>query len=119
MKHFISEIAIAVLLIILAALLWNPYWMPMGLLYAVLVCFILVFGSFAAFIWREKGGDERDVLIRHIASRFAYLAGALVMAVGVIYEVLVQHSVDPWLVIAFIVTILGKAAGFMYGKGRY
>lgn len=119
MKSFISEIVVAILLIALAILLWNPYWMPMGLFYVVLVCFIVVFGGFAAFIWREKGGDERDILIRHVAARFAYLSGALVMAVGIIYEALAHHAVDPWLAVAFIVTVLGKAAGFAYAKGRY
>ena len=119
MKSFISEIVIALLLIALASLLWNPYWMPMGVLYAVLVCFIVVFGSFAAFIWRENGGDERDVLIRHVAARFAYLSGALVMAVGIVYEAFVLHAVDAWLAVAFIVTVLAKAAGYAYGKGRY
>lgn len=119
MRPFISEIAIAALLIVLAALLWNPYWMPMGLFYIVLACFIAVFGGFAAFLWREKGGDERDVLIRHVAARFAYLSGALVMAIGIIYETLTRHAVDPWLAVAFIVAILGKAAGFVYGKERY
>ncbi|MDE2188187.1 MAG: hypothetical protein KGJ35_00455 [Patescibacteria group bacterium] len=119
MKSFTSEIIVTLLLIALAALLWNPYWMPMGLLYALIVCFIVVFGGFAAFIWRENGGDERDVLIRHVAARFAYLSGALVMAVGVIYEALARHMLDPWLAVAFIVTVLGKVAGFVYGKGRY
>jgi hypothetical protein len=119
MKTFISEIIIAILLIVLAAVLWNPYWMPMGVFYAAIVVFIVLFGGFAAFIWRENGGDERDVLIRHVAARSAYLAGAAIMAIGIIYEALVDHAVDPWLVVAFIVTVLGKAAGFVYGRERY
>jgi len=119
MKSYVSEMIVALLLIALAVLLWNPYWMPTGLFYAVLVCFIVVFGGFAAFIWREKSGDERDVFIRHVAARFAYLSGALVMAVGIIYETLAHHTLDSWLGVAFIVTILGKAAGYAYGKGRY
>lgn len=119
MKTFVPEIIVMLLLGVFAALLWNPYWMPMGWLYAVLVIFVILLGSFSVFIWREKGGDERDVLIKHIASRFAYLIGALVMAVGIVYEALSHHSVNSWLLIAFIITVFGKAVGFIYGKNKY
>lgn len=91
----------------------------MGVFYTVLTFFIVLFGGFVAFIWREKGGDERDVLIRHIASRFAYLTVSAIMALGIIYEAMTRHAVDPWLTTAFIVAILGKTIGFVYGKGRY
>ena len=104
---------------VLAVLSCNPYWMPMGVFYAVIVAFIILFGGFAVFMWREKGGDERDVLIRHVASRFAYLTSALVMAIGIIYQAFVQHAADPWLVAAFSVIVLAKAVGYAYSKGRY
>lgn len=119
MKNYLSEITVALLLVLLAGLLLNPYWMPMGALWATLVCFVVLVGGFAAFIWKENGGDERDALIRHVASRTAYLAGALVMALGIVYETLVSHSTDTWLVIAFIVTVLGKTLGQGYGKSKY
>ena len=119
MKRYISEIIITFLLVIFSGLLWNPYWMPMGLMYALLVCFVVVLGSFSAFVWREQGGDERDVLIRHVASRFAYLAGAIILAAGIIYQALKGPNVDAWLIAAFIVTILAKAAGYAYGREKY
>lgn len=119
MKHYLSEIVVTIVLVVLAALLWNPYWMPMGAVYFVLVAFAVVLGGFTAFIWRERGGDERESLIRHIASRVAYLAGAIVLALGIAYETLVSHAVDPWLIGAFMVVVLAKAVGYAYGKGRY
>ena len=119
MNHFISEITVAVLLIILSCLLWNPYWMPMGFMLLTLVCFILLFGGFAVFVWREKGGDERDRLIRQVASRSAHLASALILAIGIAYEILTVHSVDKWLIIAFVVSILAKVGGYIYAKMKY
>lgn len=119
MKQYLAEIIVTVLLLALAALLYNPYWMPMGLVLAVLVCFVLALGGFAVFIWRERGGDEREVLIRQVASRVAYLAGAVILAVGIVYQNLTLHAVDPWLLAAFMVVVLAKTAGYAYGKGRY
>ncbi|MDE2037848.1 MAG: hypothetical protein KGI69_01320 [Patescibacteria group bacterium] len=119
MKPSISEIAIALVLIALAALLVDPYWMPMGMLYTLLVCFALVFGGFAAFIWRERGGDERDALIRYVAARSAYLSSVLIMAVGIISQTAAHHTVDRWLMASFIVAILAKAVGYAYGSSRY
>ncbi len=119
MKNFLPEIAISALLVILAALLWNPYWMPMGMMFVTLVFFVILAGGFAAFVWKEKGGDERDVLIRHVASRFAYLSGTLILVIGIVYQTLSHHAVDAWLIVALIVTVLAKAAGYMYGKMKY
>lgn len=119
MNYFIPEVIIAALLVVLSALLWNPFWMPMGAVFVVLILFVLLCGGFIGFIWHERGGDERDVLIRHVASRFAYLSGAVILAVGIIYQTLIQHSVDKWLLAAFIITVLAKAVGYAWGKVKY
>lgn len=119
MNSFIPEVIIAALLVVLAALLWNPFWMPMGVMLAVLIIFVVLCGGFVGFIWKERGGDERDNLIRNIAARFAYLSGALILAIGIIYETLVHHSIDKWLLAAFMITVLAKAVGYAYGKIKY
>ena len=119
MKQIIPEIVIVVLLIVFSVLLCNLFWMPMGVVFVVLVCFVLLLGGFAAFIWREKGGDERDVLIRQVASRVAYLCSALILAIGIVYQTLANHVADPWLLGAFIVTVVAKVVGYAYGKSKY
>ena len=119
MKRFLPEIALTTVLVALAALLWNPYWMPMGAMLAVLMLFVVITGGFMAFVWREKGGDERDLFIRHVASRFAYLSGAFILAIGIVFQTLLKGSVDAWLIAAFIFMVVTKAAGYAYGKTKY
>lgn len=119
MKSYLSEIILAVILIALAVILWNPYWMPMGLIYVLVVCFVVALGGFAAFIWRARGGDERDVLIRQTASRIGYLAAAFVLAISIVWQSVTLHAADPWLLGAFVIAVVGKIAGYGYGKARY
>ena len=119
MKNYASEIIVTILLVIAAALLWNPYWMPMGALYAVIIAFVVLLGGFIAFVWREHGGDEREVLIRQVASRIAHLSGTLVFAIGIVWQSLVTHSVDAWLIAGFMIIMLAKAVGYAYGRGQY
>jgi Kef-type K+ transport system membrane component KefB len=119
MKTFLSEIILGICIAVLAILLLNPYWMPMGVVLAILICFIILVGGFAVFIWKEKGGDERDALIRYVAARCAYLASALILAVGIVYQTLMHQKIDTWLVVAFIVMVLAKILGSVYGKNKY
>lgn len=119
MKHLIPEISIVILMIVFAALLANPYWMPMGAIFVLLGIFVVLVGGFATFVWREQGGDERDMLIRHVASRFAYLAVTMVLAIGIVYKTLVHHEVDAWLLGSFVIVVLAKAIGNGYGKIKY
>ena len=113
MKNYIQEVIVASILATIAALLWNPYWMPMGVVYAVLVCFMLVLGGFVVFIWRERGGDEREVFIRHAAGRVAYIMSSCALALGIVWQTVTVHTVDPWLVASFILALLAKILGFV------
>ncbi|HEX7724541.1 MAG TPA: hypothetical protein VF438_02275 [Candidatus Paceibacterota bacterium] len=119
MKQYASEIGLAVIVIVIAALFWNPYWMPMGAVYVALICFGLVLGSYVVFIWRERGGDEREVLIRQVAGRIAYISAFSILALGIIWQALMNTTVDPWLVAAFILSVMAKTAGYIYGKDKY
>ena len=119
MKYSIPEITVTSILIVLVALLWNPYWMPMGMLMVALLVFVLLVGGFAVFIWREKGGDERDVLIRQVTSRIAYLIVTLVLTIGIVYQMVTIHSVDRWLFSAFVVAVIAKTVGYVYARIKY
>lgn len=76
---------------------------------------IVVFAIFAIFIWKERGGDERENLHRALADRFAFLAGAGVLVLGIIIQEL-NHQFNYWLVWALLVMVLAKIAGIIYAR---
>lgn len=70
----------------------------------------VVFGLVAGFLvllWREQPGDEREALNQALASRVAYIVGAVVLIIAMVFESL-QHHLDPALPIALLAMIATK-----------
>lgn len=111
MKNNIKETIVAVGLVTIAMLLFNPFnfWMPDMMVMAMLAIALVLFGIFASFILREKTLDERDDVHKTLAGRNAFLAGSFVLMLGIVIQGY-THSVDPWLVIALVIMILVKIA---------
>ncbi len=109
MKNNITETCVALLLVILAILLLNPFyfWMPSMLVKFILVIALVLFGIFASFILREKSIDERDSQHRTLAGRNAFIAGSAVLLAGIVFQGYF-HAIDPWLAIALVVMVLVK-----------
>lgn len=113
--NFSIEIIISIILLILTVLLLNPFhfWMPTQLHMLMLVAMVIVFIIFAAFIWKEKSADERDQMHKAVAGRWAYLIGSIILVTGIIVQSL-NHTLDPWLIIALVSMVVSKLAGFIY-----
>lgn len=111
MKNNLKETLVTSALIVIAALLLNPFhfWMPDMMVMGMLAATLGLFGIFASFILREKMFDERDGLHRTLAGRNAFLAGSGVLTLAIVFEGY-THSVDPWLIIALITMIVVKIA---------
>lgn len=121
MKNSIfAEMTVSVLLIIFLGVLINPFdlLMPPPTYMIAIVGVAITFLIFAIFIWREKVHDEREELQRHIASRFAYLAGCTTLVGEIIYQSL-HHTIDIWPVITLGAMILAKIVGGLYSKMRH
>ena len=118
-NNFIAEIIIATILIILLILLLDPlgFVMATSMQMMVTAIILIIFISFSAFVWKEKPKDEREVLHNHISSRFAYLSGASILVIAIIYQSF-TYTLDPWIVIALIVMILAKIIGSIYTKNK-
>lgn len=115
-----SELLISLFLIILLTLLVNPFeiWMPSALVMMLVAMAAILVVVFAGFVWREKSLDEREGLHKLLANRFAYLAGMVVLLLGLISQSL-NHNIDPWVAIALGVMVLAKAVGFLYARKRH
>lgn len=119
-NNILPEIIIPIVLIVLLILLLDPFMvlMPSTLQMLILVLILIIFSSFSLFIWKEKSHDEREELHKNIASRFAYISGSLVLVLGITFQSL-NHSLDPWLLIALIIMILAKIIGSIYAKNKF
>jgi putative Ca2+/H+ antiporter (TMEM165/GDT1 family) len=117
MTHFIQEITLATLLILILILLANPLglWMPDKFLMAVVAIFAVVFLIFAAFIWKESASDERETLHRAMADRYAFLVGAGLLAISIIMQS-INHATNLWFVLVLGAMIFVKIAGIIFSK---
>ena len=119
MKNNFIEGVTALALLVLAVLVLNPakLFMPDMVLSGMLVGLLTLFCIFALFVVREQAQDEREALHRMYAGRAAFLAGSLVLVVGIIAQGS-RHAVDSWLVSALVIMVLAKLATRFYGDYR-
>lgn len=116
-KTLIIETSLVLGLMALLALLFDPFHIYMnykGYIFlsglAAGVYFILV-----SFVWGEKVSDERENEHRFLASRIAYLAGSMILILGIIVQSRTMH-VDPWLPIALAVMFVAKLFSRIYAE---
>ncbi len=119
--NLITEVGIGVLLAVFVLILTSAHkaWMPNMATMLTLVLVVAAFGAFTVFVWRERHGDEREQLIRYVASRTAFLATGTVLLLGIIVETLIDHTPDPWLGVALVVMVGAKIIGHAYGRKKY
>jgi hypothetical protein len=112
---FIKEIVISTILIIIliSFLQISELTMPMSVEFSLIVFLIILFLAYTTTIWKELPRDEREEQHQLKAGRASFLVGAGVLTLGSIYQLL-QHEVDPWLIISLIVMILVKVISRIY-----
>lgn len=111
MKNNLKEIIVTVCLVGLAILLLNPlhFWMPDMMVMFILAIILGLFAFFASFVLRENTFDEREEGHRALAGRNAFLVGAGLLTLGIVFQGY-AHAVDPWLVFTLIAMIVAKIA---------
>ncbi len=116
----IPELLIGTATLALSFILLNPadIFMPDMTTMLLLGLFLVLFGLFAVFVWRERSLDEREETHRMRAGHSAYLAvsGALALAIA---AQSFSHNVDPWLVAAFAVAMLAKSFASYWNRNHY
>lgn len=113
--NFISEILLSIFLLVLLFVIFNPagLLMPTSVQTMTILALILVFLGFATFVWREKSKDEREAVHANIAGRFAYLVGAGVLVLAIVWQSF-SHNIDPWLVYSLVAMVLAKIASRVF-----
>jgi hypothetical protein len=114
-NSYTKETITAVILVVLAVLIWNPFhfWMPTMLHMVMLGIALIIFGLFAGFVLREKAIDERATQHRMHAGRIAFLAGSTTLLLGILIQSF-NHTTDIWLIAAFVVMIIAKIGTRIY-----
>jgi O-antigen/teichoic acid export membrane protein len=115
----IKEILLSLAIGTLAALVLNPmdFWMPDMATMTVAAGLFIAFVAFAALIWREHPADEREAAHASRAGRVGYIAGTAGLTVGLIAQIL-QHAVDPWMVITLVLMVFAKVASRVWDEMR-
>jgi hypothetical protein len=118
--NFKELLIVAALIILLVALfVFNSAICSNPLMETAILVLIGTFVVlFIGFVWKEYSRDEREKLHKYIASRFAYLAGILILTLGVILQT-IQNHLDIWLVISLCVMLLLKMVGIIYSKFKH
>lgn len=114
-----SEIILSAIALILLALFLNVFdlVMPPSTLHMLVVVALVIFGIIVVLVWREKPKDEREGYHRMFAARVSLILGSGVLIFGIILGLL-NHSLDPFLIYALGVIILGKLLGMLYIKNK-
>ena len=102
---------VPVLFVLVAIIFTDPLMvlMPSALMSAVMVVFFVLFGVYAVSVWKEKAIDERDELHRASTGHTAYLTGAGIAVVGILYQAVFIHDVDMWLVGILVGMVIAKS----------
>jgi uncharacterized membrane protein len=97
----------------------NPFhiWMPSAVELTLVMMLALFAIGFAAFIWRERPRDEREAQQSSRVGRASYLAGGLVLTIGIVYQSSV-HQLDLWLVAALGTMVLLKLMLGLWMDGK-
>ncbi len=119
LKPIIVEVLMIVAVVALAFMTLNPYEMPMGTFLTTLIALIVLFGFFALFVWREKGNDEREIMLVHRSDRIAFLVGASVLLIAIVVEGVTMHMTDRWVLGAFSVMIIAKSIAYIYHQNKH
>ena len=120
-NNFIQELAIAFGLLVLLGLFLNPFdlYMTDKTSMTVLGIFLILYLLFVVYFWRERTQDEREVFHALRTGRLSFFVGSAVLTMGIAYQMLTLHMVDPWLIYTLGAMVLSKVAGSIWNTKQH
>lgn len=67
-----------------------------------------------SLIGEGKTEDEREQHHRFVANRWALIAGTATLSIGIIYQLMIDHSLNYWLLIGLIAINITKIVSLIY-----
>jgi uncharacterized membrane protein AbrB (regulator of aidB expression) len=112
----LQETTAALALVVLLALILNPYeiWMPSMAHMMIVTALLVVFGFFTSVVLREQANDERESAHRMYAGRAAFLTGSLLLIAAISYQSLSHQQLDTWLPVILVAMVLAKIGTRLY-----
>ena len=111
MKKYKSILDIVLLLglgvIAFLAVAPHAVVMPSSVQMLLLAVVLVLISGFMVFLWREQPDDEREAHNQALASRSAYLVGAVILVIALVIQSL-RHNVDPAIPVALLAMIATK-----------
>lgn len=98
---------IGLAIITMLAIAPKKFVMPTSFQMLILAAVLGLLAMFLVFLWREQPVDEREMQNQALASRWAYIAGSLVLIVALIMQSL-HHDLDPIIPVALLSMIATK-----------
>lgn len=110
-----KEVILTLILLGLLAcfMFFEELLMPMQTNVMLSLALIITFFLFTAFIWKEKGHDEREHLHTLTAGRVSFLIGSGILVTAIVVQSF-QHNIDPWLIYALSGMVLSKLLTHLY-----
>lgn len=116
----LKEVVVGGGLLVLLVLLANPLdiFMPSPITMMLLTAIVILALLLASFVWKETAQDEREHVHRMLAGRAAFLAGAVVLLLGIAVQTF-AHRLDLWLPAALGAMVAAKLAVRAYSRRNH
>jgi hypothetical protein len=115
-----KDILVPIIVIVSALAFIDPfmYLMPSVMVSVVLGVLMVSALSYALMVFKEGARDEREVSLRALADRITCLVGTTGLVGVIVYQVLVVHRVDTFIVVILLAMIITKFLAHVYAERR-
>jgi hypothetical protein len=79
-----------------------------------IVAVLLAYALAISLVGEGLKEDEQEISNRRLTNRIALIVGASVLAIGVIFQFLVNHYLDYWLITGLVAINLSKIISLIY-----
>ena len=118
MKNIIYYLLLLVFIALFAGFLVMGRPDAMGMSQMVVISGALVLYTIAMSLVGESVTDERDVLHRNLSNRAGLIAGLIILSLGLLCEMFIEHKINYWLLAGLIVINLTKIISLIYLENK-